>query len=106
MTVSIISVVFGGVSLLVAIVVFIRTISRESKKDWEAHARVKDEMKASLLELSLMTKNINNTTNDIKTDLKNLSGSVSDMDSRLIKVELEQASIWKRIDEMKEVING
>ena len=104
--VSIISVCFGGISLLVSLVLFIRTIARESKKDWESQNQSKDEMKASLLELSLMTKNINNTTNDIKADVKSLGNSVKDMDSRLVKVEIEQKSMWSRIDEMKEAING
>lgn len=104
--VSIISVCFGGISLLVSLVLFIRTIARESKKDWESQNQTKDEMKASLLELSLMTKNINNTTNDIKADVKSLGNSVKDMDSRLVKVEIEQKTLWDKIGEMKEAING
>lgn len=104
--VSIISVCFGGISLLVSLVLFIRTIARESKKDWENQTKDKDEMKASLLELSLMTKNINSTTNDIKLDMKTLGANMKEMDTRLTRVETNQDSLWKRIDEMKEVING
>lgn len=104
--VSIISVCFGGISLLVSLVLFIRTIARESKKDWENQTKDKDEMKASLLELSLMTKNINSTTNDIKLDMKTLGANMKEMDTRLTRVETNQDSLWKRIDEIKEVING
>ena len=91
---------------MVSIIIFIRTISRESKKDWESHNAAKDEIRASLMKLSMITDNINQTTSDIKADMKTLSSSVNDMDGRLIKVEIEQATIWKRIDEMKEAING
>lgn len=104
--VSIISVCFGGISLLVSLVLFIRTIARESKKDWENQTKDKDEMKASLLELSLMTKNINSTTNDIKLDMKTLGANMKEMDTRLTRVETNQDSLWKRIDEIKEVMNG
>lgn len=104
--VSIISVCFGGISLLVSLVLFIRTIARESKKDWENQTKDKDEMKASLLELSLMTKNINSTTNDIKLDMKTLGANMKEMDTRLTRVESNQDSLWRRIDEIKEVING
>ena len=104
--VSIISVCFGGISLLVSLVIFIRTIARESKKDWETQNRDKDEMKASLLELSLMTKNINSTTNDIKLDMKTLGANMKEMDTRLTRVETNQASLWEQFKEMKEVIHG
>lgn len=92
--------------MVVSIIIFIRTISRENKKDWESHNAAKDEIRASLMKLSMITDNINQTTSDIKDDMKSLSTSVNAMDGRLIKVEIEQATIWKRIDEMKEAING
>lgn len=104
--VAIISVCFGGISLAVSIILTVRTISREGKKDMEMETKSKDEMKASLLELNLMTKNINSTTNDIKADVKSLSKNVNDMDTRLILVEREQKTMWSRIDEIKEKVNG
>lgn len=104
--VSIISVCFGGISLLVSVIVFIRTIHRESRKDWEAHNQAKDDIKASLLKLDLTTEIINNTTSDIKTDIKNMTKSISDMDGRLVRVELEHKAIQKEFDEIKEKVYG
>ena len=104
--ISIISLCIGGGSLLVSVIISIRNIARESKKYWETQNRDKDEMKASLLELSLMTKNINSTTNDIKLDMKTLGANMKDMDTRLTRVETNQDTLWEQFKEMKEVIHG
>lgn len=104
--VSIISVCFGGISLLVSLVIFVRTITRDNRKDTEEDVKSKDEIKASLLKLNLMTDNINTTTNDIKADVKSLTKNVNDMDTRLVLVEREQKTMWSRIDEIKEKVDG
>lgn len=100
--VSIISVCFGGISLVVSFILFVRTLTRDSKETLEAQANRNDKINASLLELNLMTKNINATTNDIKADIKALNFNMNEVEKRVSMVEKEQETMWIRIDELKE----
>ncbi len=100
--VSIISVCFGGISLVVSFILFVRTLTRDSKETLEAQASRNDKINASLLELNLMSKNINSNVADIKADVKALSNTVNEVDKRITMVEKEQETMWIRIDELKE----
>lgn len=100
--VSIISVCFGGISLVVSFILFVRTLTRDSKETLEAQATRNDKINASLLELNLMSKNINSNVTDIKADVKALSTNVNEVEKRVSLVEKEQETMWIRIDELKE----
>lgn len=100
--VSIISVCFGGISLVVSFILFVRTLTRDSKETLEAQATRNDKINASLLELNLMTKSINSNVTDIKADVKALGNTVNEVDKRISMVEKEQEAMWIRIDELKE----
>lgn len=101
--VSIISVCFGGVSLIVSFILFIRTLNRDSKETMEAQATRNDKINAQLLELNLTTKNINATTSDIKADVKALSKNMNEIETRVTIIEKEQANMWKRLDVKEKV---
>ena len=100
--VSIISVCFGDISLVVSFILFVRTLTRDSKETLEAQATRNDKINASLLELNLMSKNINSNVTDIKADVKALNNTVNEVDKRITMVEKEQETMWIRIDELKE----
>ena len=99
---SIISLCFSGIMMIVGVVTFVISRIREGKKDIEDENKNKEDMKSSLLELSYLTKTINQTTNDIKTDVKSLSSNMNEIDKRVLKLESEQATMWRRIDEVKD----
>ena len=99
---SIISLCFSGIMMIVGVVTFVISRIREGKKDIEDENKDKEDMKSSLLELSYLTKTINQTTNDIKTDVKSLSSTMNEIDKRVLKLESEQATMWRRIDEVKD----
>lgn len=100
--VTIISLIVSCIMMVVGVSTFIITQSRNQKSDIEKENSVRDEMKSSLLELNLMTHNINATTNDIKAEVKSLTKNVNDIDTRMALVEREQKAMWGRIDELKE----
>jgi len=104
--ITIISLVVSCIMMVVGVSTFIITQSRNQKSDIEKENSVRDEMKSSLLELNLMTHNINSTTNDIKADVKSLTKNVNDIDTRMALVEREQKAMWNRIDEIKEKKNA
>lgn len=104
--VSIISVCFGGISLIASLILFVRTINKDTKTEFQNQADKNDKINSQLLELNLMTKAINNTTNDIKADVKSLNTNVNDINTRLVIVEKEQNTMWKKFDEIKEKVNA
>lgn len=104
--VSIISVCFGGVSLIVSFILFIRTLTRDNKENLEAQATRNDKINASLLELNLMSKNINQNVSDIKVDIKAINTNMNEVEKRVSLIENEQKTMWMRIDEVKEKIEA
>lgn len=100
--VSIISVCFGGISLIVSFVLFVRTLSRDKTETLEAQAEKNDKINAQLLELNIMSKNINQNVSDIKSDVKALNTNVNEVEKRVTIIEKEQATMWRRYDELKE----
>ena len=104
--VSIISVCFGGVSLVVSFILFIRTLTRDNKENLEAQATRNDKINASLLELNLMSQNINQNVSDIKVDIKAINTNMNEVEKRVSLIENEQKTMWMRIDEVKEKIEA
>ena len=103
-TISIIGLCFSGVMMIVGVVTFIISRLREGKHDLVEESKDKEEMKASLLELKIITKTINQNTTDIKADVKSLSTDMNSIDKRVYKLENEQETVWRRIDELKEKV--
>lgn len=104
--VSIISVCFGGVSLIVSFILFVRTLNRDSKENMEEQASRNDKINASLLKQSLMLENITQNVGDIKTEIKSINTNINDVEKRVSLIESEQKTMWIRVDELKEKING
>lgn len=100
--ITIISLIVSCIMMMVGVSTFIITQARNQKTDIEKENSIKDEMKSSLLELNLLTQNINATTNDIKADVKTLTGNVNDINTRVVLLEREQKEMWRRIGEVKE----
>lgn len=103
--VSIISVCFGGASLVVSFILFIRTLTRDNKEAMEIQADRNDRINAQLLELNIMSRDIKQSVSDIKTDIKAINANMNEVEKRVSVIENEQTTIWKRIDELKEKVN-
>lgn len=103
--VSIISVVFGGVSLLASIVIAVRNYNRDCKEDTATEAKERGAMRDVLTELKVITKDINLNVSDMKAEIKGLVKNLSEVDTRLVLVEREQKNIWSKIDELRGAIN-
>ena len=101
---TITSLVISCIMMLVGVITFIINMIRNSRHDLEEHNKAKDDMKASLLELNLMTKNINRTTDDIKAEIRTINKSVNDFDCRISVIKNEQENMWHQIDAIKEKI--
>lgn len=104
--VSIISVIFGGVSLAASIIIAVRNYNRDSRNDVTAEIKERDEMKTALMELSIITKSINDNVADMKAEIKGLVKNLSEIDTRLVLVERDQKNLWSKIDELRGEINA
>lgn len=99
---EIVSLVISCIMMLIGVLTFVLTQIHNGKKDLTDKQQEKADINASLAELNFITKSINTTTNDIKADVKALSADVNSIDKRVYKVESEQQTMWRRIDELKE----
>lgn len=92
--------------MIVSIILFVRTLNRDSKENMEEQASRNDKINASLLKQSLMLENITQNVGDIKTEIRSINTNINDVEKRVSLIENEQKTMWMRIDEVKEKING
>ena len=92
--------------MIVSFILFIRTLNRDSKENMEEQASRNDKINASLLKQSLMLENITQNVGDIKTEIKSINTNINDVEKRVSLIESEQKTMWIRVDELKEKING
>lgn len=92
--------------MIVSFILFVRTLNRDSKENMEEQASRNDKINASLLKQSLMLENITQNVGDIKTEIKSINTNINDVEKRVSLIESEQKTMWMRVDELKEKING
>lgn len=99
--ITIASLCFSGVMMVVGVVTFIITNVRNTKKDTATSERQFMGIREDLLTLKLKMEEISSSVNETKTAVKDVSTSVGDIDRRLIITENSLKTAFVRIDELR-----
>mgnify|MGYP007104054434 CR=1 FL=1 len=99
--ISIASLCFSGVMMVVGVVTFIITNVRNTKKDTTTNERQFMGIREDLLMLKLKIEEISSSVNDTRATVKDMSTSVGEIDKRLIITENSLKTAFFRIDEMR-----
>ena len=100
--VSIISLIFSGVMLVVSIVNFFIANIRQAKQNSADAEHELASLREGILKANMKLDTVCATTNETRTDIKSLNSQLTDVDKRVTVVERDLKTAFLRIDELKE----
>lgn len=100
--ISIISLSFSGVMLVISIINFFLARKSDIKKDTTEDERELSALREGIFKANMKLDQVCATTNETRTDIKSLNNSINEIDKRVIVVERDLKTAFKRIDELKE----
>lgn len=101
-TVSIISLCFSGVMMIIGVTSFIITQSKTSKKEIETSERQLNVIREDILQVRMKLDEVGTVVTETKGDVKGLTVNINEIDKRLTRVETNLETAFVRIDELKE----
>lgn len=90
------------VMMLIGVATFFIAQFRNSKKDAEESEKKLNDIRTDNIEMKAILKGVNETVTETKSDVKNLTNNLAEIDKRLTKVEENLKTAFRRIDELKE----
>ena len=99
--VTIISLAFSGVMLVVSLINFFIARHRDTERETEESERELASLREGILKANMKLDTVCATTNETRTDIKALNVSIGEMDKRLTVVERDLKTAFIRIDELK-----
>lgn len=100
--VSIISLSFSGVMLLVSLINFFIARKDNIKKNTEEDERELASLREGIFKANMKLDQVCATTNETRTDIKAINNSINEIDKRVIVVERDLKTAFIRIDELRE----
>lgn len=101
--ISIISLTFSGVMLVVSVVNFVITNIRQTKQNAAEGEHELASLREGILKANIKLDTVCNTTSDTRTDIKAMNTQLTDIDKRLTVAE---NNISDAFDEIKELRNS
>ena len=100
--ISIISLSFSGVMLVISMINFFLARKSDIKKDTTEDERELSALREGIFKANMKLDQVCATTNETRTDIKSLNNSINEIDKRVIVVERDLKTAFKRIDELRE----
>ena len=102
MTVTIISLIFSGVMLILSLINLFIARFRDTRKDTEEDERELASLREGILKANMKLDTVCATTNETRTDIKALNSSLGEVDKRVSIMERDLQTAFMRIDELRE----
>lgn len=100
--ISIISLSFSGVMLIMSVINFFLARKSDIKKDTTEDERELSALREGIFKANMKLDQVCATTNETRTDIKAINNSINEIDKRVIVVERDLKTAFRRIDELKE----
>lgn len=101
-TVSIISLCFSGVMMIIGVSSFIITQAKQSKKEIETSERQLNVIREDILQVRMKLDEVGTVVTETKGDVKGLTVNLNEIDKRLTRVETNLETAFVRIDELRD----
>lgn len=101
-TVSIISLCFSGVMMIIGVTSFIITQAKQSKKEIETSERQLNVIREDILQVRMKLDEVGTVVTETKGDVKGLTVNLNEIDKRLTRVETNLETAFVRIDELRD----
>ena len=104
--VSIISLCFSGVMLIISMVTFVLTNVRQSKTTVKEHEKELAELQAGIFKANMKLDTVCSTTNDIKTDIKAMNTTLVEHGEEIAVIKRDLKTAFNRIDEVRDYVKS
>lgn len=93
------------ISVLIAVLTFIRNGRKESKEDIQKEDLKFDGIKEGLLKANMKLDTVCATTNETRSDIKSMTKDLISMDRRVTVIERDMKTVFSDIEELKEKVD-
>ena len=90
------------VSLIIVIITFAKNGKKDQKQEYTEESAKFDGIKEALTKANIKLDTVCATTNETRSDIKALNRDIAEIDKRVVAVEQDLKTAFKRIDELKE----
>lgn len=87
MNTAIISLIFSGVMMLVGVVTFIISVTRNLKEETSESTKEMSDLQSGIMKANMKLDQVCSTTNDIKLDVKDINKRLYDYGERIAVLE-------------------
>lgn len=99
---DVVTLIISTIMMLVGVITFVLTQTRNSKKDAEDSAKQLSDIREEVMKVRVTLEGVNRNIDETKSEIKGLSVNLHDIDTRLTRVEEKIVTAFKRIDELRE----
>jgi len=92
----------SAISLLVAVLSFIKNTQKDTKEKWAEDTNKIETINQSLIKANMKLDAACQSISELRLDIKSLSSSLNDIDRRVTILERDVKTAFMRIDELKE----
>lgn len=104
--ISIISLCFSGVMLVISMVTFVLTNVRQSKTTVKEHEKELSELQTGIFKANMKLDTVCATTNDIKTDIKSMNATLVEHGEEIAVIKRDLKTAFNRIDEVRDYVKS
>lgn len=104
--VSIISLCFSGVMLIISMITFILTNVRQSKTTVKEHEKELAELQAGIFKANMKLDTVCATTNETRADIKAMNTTLVEHGEEIAVIKRDLKTAFNRIDEVREYVKS
>lgn len=87
------------------VVTFAIARKKDNKEDVTANLLKFDGINQALLKANMKLDQVCATTSETRSDIKSMGTQVADLDKRIARIEENEKTMWRRLDELREDLN-
>lgn len=100
-TVSIISLCFSGVMMIIGVTTFIITQARAGKKETQEETQEKATLKEGIFKANMKLDQLCATTNETRSDIKSMTQILNEHGESIAVIKRDLETAFMRIDELR-----
>lgn len=94
----------SAVMMFIALMTYVKNSNKDIRANYEDESLKFGDIKETLLKLELTLNQVNNTTNETRSDIKAMNNKINELDKEQGVIKRDLSTAFVRIDEIKDKI--